>query len=110
MIQSHIFRQKPNPLAGGCMSKRMAEHQATSAAGEHETKSNVNRCGLPCSVGAKETENLSRLHAQRKSIQRFNRFPAKEAAVFLGDVVEFKGGKHGNQAISSEQLATSQDK
>src|SRR5437016_4846508 len=101
MIQSHIFRQESDPPASGRMSKRMAEHEAASAAGEHEAKSNVNRGGFPGSVGSQETENLSRLDAQRKSIQRFNRFPAKKAAIFLGDVVEFKGGKHGSQQLVS---------
>src|SRR5437764_815001 len=100
MIQSHIFRQKSDAFAGGRMSKRMTKHQAASTAGEHEAKSNVNGSGLPCPIGPQKAEYLSRFNPQGKSIQRFDRFPAKETSVFFGDVVEFKRGRHEEQLAS----------
>src|SRR5947209_13851794 len=101
VIQSNIFRQKPDALARGRMSKRMTEHQTASAAGEHETKSNVDGGGLPCPVRPKEAENLTRLNPQRKSIQSFDRLTPEKTAVLFADVVEFEGRGHEEPLAAS---------
>jgi hypothetical protein len=96
VVERYILGQEPDPAPRKRVAEGMSQHLAPALAGEHQSKSYVNRSGLAGAVRAEKPEYFSALHAQRKTVQSFNLVSPKKAAVFFADVVEFKRsrGRH----------------
>src|SRR6476469_3552200 len=96
MVESHVFRQKSDAATGRRVSKFVAQHFSQTAAGKHESDSEVHGRGFTGTVRPEKTEDLAALHAQREIAQRGDPLAAKKAAVLLADVVERKSRNAGH--------------
>jgi hypothetical protein len=75
----------------------MSQHFTATAAGKHESDSQMHCSGFTGAVGAEKAKYLAAFNTQREIAQGGDPLAAKKAAVMLAHIVERKGRNAGHE-------------